>query len=264
LRLQLSKYLINFIMPTESSKRDRFAFTLIELLVVIAIIAILAAMLLPALSRGKDAAQSARCKSNLHQQGLALKLYTDEFQKYPLCAETQPANARAYLLWDAKLLPFAADNRDLFLCPAAKTAPRWTNNPAMPQRNPCYGYNMAGSGTYPSSSTTSLGLDQGGAGRSGSTGPGLPEIRVKAPADMIAVADCKPLTREEDNDLDDLFPVNLLAELAPRHNRGENAVFCDNHVEYARHTIWLTKSALARQRWNNDHLPHPETWGNNP
>src|SRR5713226_8965646 len=63
--------------------KTRDAFTLIELLVVIAIIAILAAMLLPGLAGAKESARSAKCKSNLHQMGTALRLYLDENQKYP-------------------------------------------------------------------------------------------------------------------------------------------------------------------------------------
>ena len=105
----------------QGAERSRRGFTLIELLVVIAIIAILASILFPVFSRARAKARQTQCQSNMHQLGLAVKMYIgDNDETMPLWSLVGGAPglnpAGTVYSWDDQVQPYVR-NRDLLFCP---------------------------------------------------------------------------------------------------------------------------------------------------
>ncbi len=231
------------------------AFTLIELLVVIAIISILAALLLPALTRSKTAAKGTACRNNLRQLGIALTLYASDYGGYPYSADFNAGK-----LWYNQLSSYYGGQDKVMDCPTYKGNKGffWFMN-FFAYYGGSYGYNGFGvrsSGGSYDTSPELLGLGGDNPYMAGDSPiPSVAEDRVRVPADMLAIGDSMLLGASGTTGY--LLTMTAGSASDPRrHNGGSNLAFVDGHTETLRNEDLVSTNEPSRRRWNNDHEPH--------
>ncbi len=227
-----------------------------ELLVVIAIIAILVALLLPALSKAKENARSTACKSLQRQIGLGLQMYVQDNGYYPPLAEKGTAT-----LWFDRLSPYVRVSwtNASWNCPSYVVARGIISRDMLLNESLgiSYSYNWMGTGTgYPDGPRTLKGLGLGGLPKQSKK-----ELAVRAPSDMYAAADARSTAVGQG--IAGSIKMSLWSlgstEAPPPHRGGYNILFCDGHVVLVKRREYLypPRSAIY---WNYDHQPHAETW----
>lgn len=278
-------------MPDILRRFHRRAFTLVELLVVIGIIAVLIALLMPALATVRKKAQAVVCASNLRSIGQAMMMYTTRYGYYPSCYVADGPNA--YAIWPVRLRPLTGNDQRVFYCPAQDERCEWPTTDPIPgapgranEEHAAFGYEVGEplldiSSTFFSYAYNGFGAISDGTESSPGAGGGLgeyldirpgiprppprkrevPVSRVVRPAEMIAILDT---TADGLGDfgmagaptLPCVFPAVV-------HNGGTNVLFCDGHVQWflqkdvmATDNVFIQSEMYIRRMWNPDHRPH--------
>jgi len=206
----------------------RRGFTLIELLVVVAIIAILAAMLLPALAKAREKGRQAACISNLKQMGLAAMLYFQDYEDYQPLGNPWGIVGVTKWYWNfwpyigrmTKKASIGADACPFYICLSSRPGDRWKETSGDPINVTTgqltgmysYGYN---SGLYRYQGASAL-------------------KKIKNRTAIVLINDSSYPATDPDAANPPVTVVDSFYWPSYRHSQGANLLFYDGHVTWYR------------------------------